>query len=111
MNFASKVLQEQHLAIKSLSWVRLTNSPRQWCIQGCLLLVVLSALATITVTSNTRHYYRQLQVYQQEIHHAEIERSRLLLEESTLLSHGRVAQLAQSTASMELPSQKMLVLL
>ncbi|MCD8499743.1 MAG: cell division protein FtsL [Gammaproteobacteria bacterium] len=111
MNFAAKVLQEQHLAIRPLSWARLTNTPRQWFIQGSLLLVVLSALATITVTSNTRHHYRQLQTYQQEMRHAEIERSRLLLEESTLLSHGRVAQLAESKAAMELPSQKMIVIL
>jgi len=111
MNFAAKVLQEQHLSIKPLSWAWLSNTPRQWCIQGSLLLVVFSALATITVTSNTRHHYRQLQTYQQEIQHAEMERSRLVLEESTLLSHGRVAQIAQSTAAMELPSQKMLVLI
>ncbi len=109
MNAAAKVLQQEYVAIQPLSWARVTNSPYQWLIQISLLLVLLSALATIIVTSNTRHDYRQLQSYQQQRSDAELERGRLLLEESTLLSHARVVQMAGSQSAMQMPSQKMLV--
>jgi cell division protein FtsL len=111
MNAAAKVLHQHHIAIKPLSWSRLAVTPYQWSMHVFLLLVLLSSLVTIIVTSNTRHDYRQLQSYQQQRSEAELERGRLLLEESTLLSHARVIQMAGSQSAMEMPSQKMLVVM
>lgn len=109
MNAAAKVLQQDYTAIKPLSWTRLANTPYQWSIQVFLLLILLSALATIIATSKARHDYRQLQAYQQQRSDAELQRGRLLLEEGTLLSHARVVQMAGSHEAMQMPAQKMLV--
>lgn len=111
MNSAAKVLHQYYAEIKPLSWARLVNTPYQWSIQIFLLLILISALATIIVTSQTRHDYRQLQVCQQQRSDAELQRGRLLLEKSTLLSHARVVQMARSQVAMEMPSQKMLVVM
>lgn len=111
MNLAAKVLQQQYIVIQPLSWTRVINAPYHWAMQFSLLLILISALMTIIVTSNTRHDYRQLQSYQEQESDAELERGRLLLEESTLLSHARVVQIAGSESAMEMPSQKMLVVI
>lgn len=109
MNTAARTLQQQYVAVKPLSWAVLGNTPYQWTVQAFLLLVLLSALATVMATSKTRHDYRQLQTYQQQRGAAELQRGRLLLEQSTLLTQARVVQVAGNQSSMAMPTQKMLV--
>lgn len=111
MNTAAniKMAHQHYVEVRPLSWARLANTPYQWTIQGLLFLVLLSALATVMATSQTRHDYRQLQSYQHQRGEAELQRGRLLLEESTLLTQARVVQVAGSKAAMAMPTQKMLV--
>lgn len=109
MNTAARTINQQYALTKPLSWAVLVNTPYQWAMQLGLLLVMLSALATVMVTSKTRHDYRQLQSYQQQRGDAELQRGRLLLERSTLLTQARVAQVAGSQSAMTMPAQKMLV--
>ncbi|MES2205040.1 MAG: cell division protein FtsL [Pseudomonadota bacterium] len=109
MNTATKVLHQHYATVKPLSWAGLANTPYQWTIQGFLLLVLLSALATVMATSKTRHDYRELQTYQQQRGAAELQRGRLLLEQSTLLTQARVVQVAGNQSAMAMPTQKMLV--
>ena len=109
MNTAARVINQQYALIKPLNWATLANTTYQWAIQIGLLLVLLSALATVMATSKTRHDYRQLQTYQEQRNEAELQRGRLLLEESTLLTQTRVAKVAGSQSAMAMPTQKMLV--
>lgn len=109
MNTAARTLQQHYVAVKPLSWTGLANTSYQWTVQVFLLLVLLSALATVMATSKTRHDYRQLQTYQQQRGAAELQRGRLLLEQSTLLTQARVVQVAGNQSAMAMPTQKMLV--
>lgn len=111
MNSTVKNIDQCFSLAQSLSWLRVIVSPYQCILHFSLFMLILSALATIIITSNTRHDYRQLQSYQQQRNEAELEKGRLLLEESTLLSQARVVQMAGSQSSMEMPSQKMLLVM
>lgn len=102
-------LHQQYVAVKPLSFVGFANTPYQWTVQVFLWLVLLSALATVMATSKTRHDYRQLQSYQEQRSAAELQRGRLLLEESTLLTQARVVEVAGNKSAMAMPTQKMLV--
>ena len=108
MNTAARTLHQHYATVKPLSWVGLANTPYQWSIQLFLLLVLVSALATVIETSKTRHDYRQLQTYQQQRGAAELQRGRLLLEQGTLLTQARVVQEAGNKSAMAMPTQKML---
>ncbi len=109
MNSATKAIHQHYALVRPLSWTGLANTPYQWSIQLFLLLVLLTALATVIETSKTRHDYRELQVYQQQRGAAELQRGRLLLEQSTLLTQARVVQVAGNQSAMAMPTQKMLV--
>ena len=107
MNTAARTLHQHYATVKPLSWAGL--APYQWSIQFFLLLVLVSALATVIETSKTRHDYRQLQTYQQQRGAAELQRGRLLLEQGTLLTQARIVQVAEYNSAMAMPTQKMLV--
>jgi len=109
MNSAAKTIHQHYATARPLSWAGLANTPLQWSIQIFLLLVLVSALATVMETSQTRHDYRQLQAYQQQRGAAELQRGRLLLEQGTLLTQARVVQIAGNQSAMAMPTQKMLV--
>lgn len=109
MNSAARTIEQHYASARPLSWAALANTPYQWTVQAFLLLVLLSALATVMATSKTRHDYRQLQVYQQQRGAAELQRGRLLLEQGTLLTQARVIQVAGNQSAMAMPTQKMLV--
>lgn len=109
MNTAARTLQQHYVAVRPLSFAGFANTPYQWTVQAFLLLVLLSALATVIATSKTRNDYRQLQTYQQQRGEAELQRGRLLLEQSTLLTQARVVQVVGNQSAMAMPTQKMLV--
>ena len=109
MNIAARTLHHHYATVKPLSWAGFSNSTYQWTVQLFLLLVLVSALATVMATSKTRHDYRQLQTYQQQRGAAELQRGRLLLEQSTFLTQARVVQVAGNQSAMAMPTQKMLV--
>lgn len=109
MNIAVKAIHQNVIGVRGFSWAIVTNTTYQWILQISLLLVLVSALATVIATSKTRHDYRQLQSYQQHRTDAELQHGRLLLEQGALLAEARVAQVAGTQSGMSMPAQKMLV--
>lgn len=113
MNIAAKAIHQNVIGVGgfSFSWAVAKNTTYQWVLQSSLLLVLISALATVIATSKTRYDYRQLQSYQQHRAEAELQHGRLLLEQGALLAQAHVAQVAVTKSGMNMPMQKMLVVI
>ena len=69
-----------------------------------MLLILVSAFATINSTHACRALYTQLQVLESEQWYLQEDYGRLLLEQSTWASHQRVENVARGELGMDAPN-------
>lgn len=110
MNSAARLLNEQVIE-RSWSFSVVSSSPLQWIVNGLLLAILLSSLAIVYVTNQTRSYTQQLQTMQQTQDAVHEQYGQLLLERSTLATGARIEQIAQQKLSMETPKLRKVVVI
>lgn len=82
-----------------------------------MLLVLLlaglaaSALGVVLTTFNSRHLLNDLQQLEQQRNDLQVEWGQLLLEQSSLVTQGKVEDMAISQLDMEVPSMEHVVVL
>lgn len=81
-----------------------------WLLFGVLLtLVTFSALGVVYTTFNSRHWLNTLQQLEQQRNRLQVEWGQLLLEQSSLVSQGRVEDTAIAELGMEVPDMQQVV--
>ncbi len=93
--------------------LRNTSAPRRFWVLLFLLLAGIAgtALGVVLTTFNSRHLLNQLQKLEQERNQLQVEWGQLLLEQSSLVSQGKVEDTAISQLDMEVPSMEHVVVL
>lgn len=81
-----------------------TSRPLFVCNAVLLLLILVSAFATIHATHACRALYTQLQVLESSQWYLQEDYGRLLLEQSTWASHYRVEKVARGELGMAAPN-------
>ncbi len=76
-----------------------------------IVLVVNSAFAVIYAKHQNRMYFFQLQVLKDEHDHMDVEWGQLQLEQSTLVTHGRIERMARSELNMKMPLAETVVMI
>ena len=74
-----------------------------------LLVVCISALGVVYATHSSRHLLNDLQTLENERNALQVEWGQLLLEQSSLISQGRVEDIARAELKMIIPSQEDIV--
>jgi cell division protein FtsL len=82
---------------------RLWAVGRRIVIGGLVLAMVSSALAVIYTKHLSRHLFDELQLLQNERNEINVDWGRLLLEQSTWSTHGRIDQVARGELDMMAP--------
>lgn len=74
---------------------------------GAFLLLVLAVMCSATgvvyTTHKNRHLLNELHALEQQRNDLQVEWGRLLLEQSSLVSQGRIEDIARAELSMEVP--------
>jgi len=76
-----------------------------------LIVVAGSALAVVYATHTSRHRLNSVQQLEQQRNFLQVEWGRLLLEQSSLVSQGKVEDMAIAELGMELPDMSKVVVL
>ena len=76
-----------------------------------LLSVSASALGVVYTTYDSRHHLNELQALEQERNQLQVEWTRLLLEQSSLVAQGKVEETAISRLDMAVPDLEQVVVL
>lgn len=91
-----------------LRWAGLTT-PRAGALAAALALVVLSGLAVVRTTHESRSAFGELQRLRERANALEIEGNRLLLERSTFAAGGRIESRAREELGMRVPEAEDIV--
>jgi cell division protein FtsL len=110
MNSAARVLTRQ-VAFDQFSIRAMSVSPYQWMINGLLVAILLTALAIVFVTNQTRGYQHHIQGLSNQSNALKVERSQLLLEQSTYAMGARIEAVAKHKLHMEVPRVRRVVVL
>jgi len=73
--------------------------------------ITLSALGVVLTTFNSRHLLNDLQKLEQQRNDLQVEWGQLLLEQSSLVTQGKVEDMAISQLDMEVPAMEQVVVL
>ncbi|MFL2840396.1 MAG: cell division protein FtsL [Pseudohongiellaceae bacterium] len=76
----------------------------------CLILVCSSALAVIYAVNESRHLLNELQILENKRNALQVEWGQLLLEQSSLVSQGRVEDIAITELGMKIPAMENMVM-
>lgn len=95
---------------------KISNAPvvtRKFWVMFTLLLggITFSALGVVLTTFNGRHLLNDLQKMEQQRNNLQVEWGQLLLEQSSLVTQGKVEDMAISQLDMEVPSMEHVVVL
>ena len=104
MNAAAKVLAEGSLfrgGVTTVNW-----SKQTFWMALFLAAVLFSALAVIYIENTQRHLFSELQSLRHSGDELRVERSQLLLEQSTWGAPARVQGLAQQRLNMRVPKSQ-----
>lgn len=71
----------------------------------CWFVVVLSSIAVVYVSHNSRQLFGQLESLKKEAAYLQVEWGQLLLERSALTAHGRVERIAKQQLQMKEPTK------
>lgn len=97
-------MAQGRLDINAFGWpLRQTITPRFLLVLALLAACLLSALAVISVSHQTRVQYAQLQQLEREQQQLQTEWGQLLLEESAWSAPSRIERLAIERLEMHLP--------
>ncbi|KJZ11285.1 MULTISPECIES: cell division protein FtsL [Halomonas] len=97
-------MAQGRLDINAFGWpLPRTMSPRLLLVVALLLACLVSALAVISVSHQTRQQYARLQELEREQQQLQTEWGQLLLEESAWSTPSRVERLAVERLEMRLP--------
>ncbi len=91
-----------------LRWAGLT-SPRAGAFAAALAMVLLSGLAVVRTTHESRAAFGELQRLRERGNALEVERNRLLLERSTFAVGGRIESKAREELGMRVPAPEDIV--
>lgn len=75
------------------------------------VLVVNSAFAVIYAKHQNRMYFFQLQVLKDKHDRMDVEWGQLQLEQSTLITHGRIERMARDELNMKMPHAETVVMI
>lgn len=101
MNAAAKMIHQATLF--NGQWAQLHMSKSMGLILSLVMLLLFSGLAVIYTTNAYRLTFNQVQQAEQARHALELQRGQLLLEQASLATPARVAELAQEKLEMQLP--------
>jgi len=101
MNAAAKALAQSNWVDGRMFTFSL--SKHSWAVLLLMLAVLVSALAVIYVATLNRQLCSELQAQQQFHQNLQIERSQLLLEQSTFATQARVLHVAKEELQMVTP--------
>ncbi len=76
---------------------------------GLIALIFISALGVVGSRHQSRKLFAELQALEQERDKMNDEWSRLLLEQATWGTHGRIEELAHNRLDMRVPSNKEII--
>lgn len=76
----------------------------------CLTLVCSSALGVVYAVNESRHLLNELQVLENSRNALQVEWGQLLLEQSSLVSQGRVEDIAVAELGMQIPAMENMVM-
>ena len=97
-------MAQGRLDINAFGWPLPTAlSPRLLLVAALLLACLMSALAVISVSHQTRQHYATLQELEREQQQLQTEWGQLLLEESAWSTPSRIERLAVERLEMRLP--------
>lgn len=108
MNAAARLVH-QNAVVRHLVLVHLLTR-KQITMVMLAVAVVMSALAVIYVTHNSRVIYAAYQHQLAEKNHLAVERGQLLLERGTWMMEARIQKLAESKLGMVLPDHNSVVI-
>ena len=75
-----------------------------------LILVCSTALGVIYATNESRHLLNELQILENKRNALQVEWGQLLLEQSSLVSQGRVEDIAIAELGMKIPAMENMVM-
>jgi cell division protein FtsL len=104
MNAAAKMIHQATLF--NGQWTQLHMSKAMGLIMGLVMLLLFSGLAVTYSTNAYRLTFDQVQQAELERHNLELQRGQLLLEQASLATPARVAELAQEKLEMQLPDSQ-----
>ncbi len=81
-----------------------SNQTHYW-LGLCWVLVILSSIAVVYVSHNSRQLFGQLESFKQDAADLQVEWGQLLLERSALTAHGRVESIAKEQLQMKVPTR------
>ena len=110
MNSAARALNNG-FSITRINWISIANTPYQWAVQCFIMLILISGLAQVIVSNNTRDLYQQVQAAQSAQDKLQVQYTQLTLENSTLLTQARIEQQAHDRYGMKQPKKKELLVL
>lgn len=109
MNAAAKIIQPYTIFNGQMAKLRPT---KVLFIQSILMVLVLfSAVAVVYSTNMNRMAFSQLQASEHKTHELQVQWGKLLLEQASLSTPGRVEKLATTTLRMHVPYQQQVVIL
>lgn len=104
MNAAARMINQTTLFNGQLADMHMSKT--MILIIGLLLSVLMTGLAVTYTTNAYRLTFSQVQRAEQQRHSLELQRGQLLLEQASLATSARVAQLATDKLGMQLPDSK-----
>lgn len=104
MNAAARMIHQTTLFNGQLADMQMSKT--MILIIGLLLSVLMSGLAVTYTTNAWRLTFSQVQQAEQQAQTLELQKGQLLLEQASLATSARVAQLATEKLNMQLPDSK-----
>lgn len=96
-------------AVSVFGWLQLFNA-RNLGLMVLLAVIMVSALAVVNTSFNSRTVFHELQKLRAESNELDVQRGQLLIEQSTFGLEGRIEQKAMEELEMTLPDWSRIIM-
>ena len=108
MNSAARLINDQ-VQLPVWQWISIKTTKVQCAAQALMLMILLSAIAVVYVTNQTRNAYHELQRSQNHQHELNIQYGQLELEKGTWGTQARIERVAETKLHMQVPSVRSVI--